>query len=156
VKPNRAELEQAVGHRLATVADAIDAARQLRRLGVGEVLVSLGPVGALLLSGERVLHAESAGTRVRSTVGAGDALLAGYLAAGGGETGLETGVAWATDSVGQPGTSLLAPAGAAPPVVLISEEFDSERALDGQPGGDGALTGELEESATNVSEGSKR
>jgi 1-phosphofructokinase len=156
VKPNRGELEQAVGHRLRTVADAIGAARQLQRHGVAEVLVSLGRVGALLVSGERVLHAESAGTRVRSTVGAGDALLAGYLAAGGGETGLETGVAWATDSVGQPGTSLLAPAGAAAPVVLISEEFDTERALDDQPGADGASTGELEESTTNVPEGSKR
>lgn len=141
VKPNRGELEQAVGHSLSTVGDAVGAARQLQSHGVGEVLVSLGPVGALLVSGDRVLHAESAGTRVRSTVGAGDTLLAGYLATGGGEAGLEVGVAWATDSVGQPGTSLLAPAGAAPPLVLISEEFDLDTRLD--------------ESATNVPEGSK-
>jgi 1-phosphofructokinase len=155
VKPNRGELEQAVGHPLRTVGDAIGAARQLEQLGVAKVLVSLGPVGALLVSGERVLHAEATDTRVRSTVGAGDALLAGYLAGGGGDTGLETGVAWATDSVGQPGTSLLAPDGAAPPVVLISEEFDRERTLDDQPGAAGGWTGELEESATNVPEGSK-
>jgi 1-phosphofructokinase len=67
---------------------------------------------------------------VRSTVGAGDTLLAGYLAAGGGAEGLQTGVAWAAESVAQPGTSLLAPSDDPPPVVLVTDDFEGARPLD--------------------------
>ena len=45
------------------------------------VLTSLGPAGAVLVRGDSAWHATAAAVEPRSTVGAGDALLAGYLAA---------------------------------------------------------------------------
>jgi 1-phosphofructokinase len=44
------------------------------------VVVSMGSDGALLVDEEGVIHAEAFVASPRSTVGAGDALLAGYLA----------------------------------------------------------------------------
>jgi 1-phosphofructokinase len=139
IKPNRRELEEAVGRPVRTLADAVDAAEELRQLGAGEVLASLGPEGALLVGEDGVLHAESPVSRVRSTVGAGDTLLAGFLAGDGGAFGLRNGVGWACESVAQPGTSLLAPPEHAAPVVLVREDFDRNRLLDGPGEGDAGL-----------------
>jgi len=80
IKPNGEELAQAVGRALSSLRDAVDAARELRLLGAGTVVVSLGSDGALLVDEDGVLHAEALVATPRSTVGAGDALLAGYLA----------------------------------------------------------------------------
>jgi len=80
IKPNAEELAQAVGRPLATFGEAVAAAEELRRLGAATVVVSLGSDGALLVDQEGVLHAEAFVASPRSTVGAGDALLAGYLA----------------------------------------------------------------------------
>jgi hypothetical protein len=49
-------------------------------LGAQTVVVSLGADGALLVDGVGVLHAAASVESPKSTVGAGDALLAGYLA----------------------------------------------------------------------------
>src|SRR5690606_35624306 len=51
VKPNRHELGEVVGGELATVADVLAAAHEVHRSGVGQVLVSLGADGALLVGG---------------------------------------------------------------------------------------------------------
>jgi 1-phosphofructokinase len=80
IKPNAEELAQAVGRPLATFGEAVAAAQELRQLGAATVVVSLGSDGALLVDQEGVLHAEAFVASPRSTVGAGDALLAGYLA----------------------------------------------------------------------------
>jgi len=80
IKPNGEELAQAVGRPLFSLRDAVIAAGELRLLGAGTVVVSLGSDGALLVDEDGVLHAEAFVAAPRSTVGAGDALLAGYLA----------------------------------------------------------------------------
>lgn len=80
IKPNLEELSEAVGRPLVTVGDAVAAARGLMTLGARSVLVSLGRDGALLVDTPGVMHASSSVTTPKSTVGAGDALLAGYLA----------------------------------------------------------------------------
>lgn len=80
VKPNRQELAQATGTSIRTLGDAVEAATQVQRAGVDVVLASLGADGALLVTSDAVLHAVSVVAHPRSTVGAGDALLAGYLA----------------------------------------------------------------------------
>jgi 1-phosphofructokinase len=80
IKPNTEELAQASGRPLATFGDTVDAARELRQLGAVTVVVSMGSDGALLVDEEGVLHGEAFVGPPRSTVGAGDALLAGYLA----------------------------------------------------------------------------
>jgi 1-phosphofructokinase len=80
VKPNVDELSEVVGRPLVTVGDAVEAARELMSLGARSVVVSLGRDGALLVDDVGVVHAQSHVARPKSTIGAGDALLAGYLA----------------------------------------------------------------------------
>lgn len=105
VKPNADELADAVGRPVRTISEAVDGARELLRRGARNVVVSLGPDGALLVAPDAVHHATGHPTAVRSTVGAGDALLAGFVAAGGvGPDALRSSVAWATAAVGVAGS----------------------------------------------------
>jgi 1-phosphofructokinase len=110
LKPNEEELSEVTGVIPETLGDVVIAANELRSKGVGVVLVSLGPSGAVLVEEGRVLHAESDVIVPRSTVGAGDALLAGFLAAGGeGPLALAEGVAWGAAACVLPGTGVPGP-----------------------------------------------
>lgn len=105
IKPNVEELQEAVGRPIDTLGDAVAAAQQLIDLGARSAVVSMGADGALLLGAGQVLHASAQATNPRSTIGAGDALLAGFVAAGGaGETALREAVAWGTAAVGMEGS----------------------------------------------------
>ncbi|GAA3114459.1 1-phosphofructokinase [Planomonospora alba] len=111
VKPNREELAEATGRPITTLGDAIEAASVLRARGAGTVLASLGPDGAVLLQDDQVWYGEGPVAEPRSSVGAGDALLAGFLAAGArGEAALVEALAWATAAVGLPGSRMPGPA----------------------------------------------
>jgi 1-phosphofructokinase len=111
IKPNLAELEELVGRRLADPVAVAIASHDLRREGVGAVLTSLGADGAVLVNAHGAWHAVAPASVVRSDVGAGDAALAGFLAAGAhGPTALGQAVAWGTAAVAQPGTAMPAPA----------------------------------------------
>ncbi|MBX9299129.1 1-phosphofructokinase [Chromobacterium vaccinii] len=81
VKPNREELAQWAGHPLPALDDVVRCARGLQRMGVGRVVVSLGEQGALLVDADTSLLASLPPQRPLSTVGAGDALVAGLAAA---------------------------------------------------------------------------
>ena len=81
VKPNAHELAEVTGRLINTIGDVTAAAEQLRAKGLGTVLVSLGRDGAVLVDGNGALHGRTAAVTVINTVGAGDAFLAGYLAA---------------------------------------------------------------------------
>src|SRR5439155_913339 len=59
IKPNSTELEELVGRPLATIGDAVTAARELIARGCHSVLVSLGPDGALFVDADRTAHAEA-------------------------------------------------------------------------------------------------
>lgn len=107
VKPNGEELAECVGRRLRTLGDAIDACHTLRERGAGTVLASLGKAGAILVDGEGARHAHAPVAVPVSSVGAGDALLAGFLAAGGeGTHALVEAVAWGTAAVTMPGSRM--------------------------------------------------
>lgn len=83
-KPNDEELEELLGLAHGAIdgpAAAATAARALVGRGVGTVLLTLGGDGAILADGDTVLRATTPPTVVRSTVGAGDASLAGWLIA---------------------------------------------------------------------------
>ncbi len=81
VKPNRHELEELVGRTLPTRDALIAAAEDILKSGVGLVVVSLGEEGALFVtSGER-LTARLPVVEALSTVGAGDAMVAGIATA---------------------------------------------------------------------------
>ena len=79
IKPNRAELAQAVGRELESISDVITAAEELRARGVERVLVSLGADGAVMVGEHGTVVGESTVPQQRSTVGAGDYFLAGFL-----------------------------------------------------------------------------
>ena len=81
VKPNRAELEGIAGRPLRTEESLRDAATELQRRGAQNVLVSLGGDGALLLDAHGVFHRRAAfPVTPVNTVGAGDSMVAGFLA----------------------------------------------------------------------------
>uniref|UniRef100_UPI0010419CCE 1-phosphofructokinase family hexose kinase n=1 Tax=Actinomadura roseirufa TaxID=2094049 RepID=UPI0010419CCE len=82
IKPNREELVAAVGRPVDRLSDVIGAAAELRALGAKAVLVSLGAEGAVLVDDDGIVTGTAPVDRPRCTVGAGDALLAGFLAAG--------------------------------------------------------------------------
>jgi 1-phosphofructokinase family hexose kinase len=106
IKPNHHELETLVGRPLPTLGDVVAAAHEVVRRGVEAVLVSLGPDGAVLVDQSGESHAEARIDEVVNTVGAGDALLAGFLASGGRRDGLATAVAWSVAACRSPGTQV--------------------------------------------------
>lgn len=112
IKPNVTELAEAAGREVRTIADAVAAAEVLRERGARTVLASLGADGALLVDAEGATHARARLARpVLSTVGAGDATLAGFLSAGGaGAAALVEAVAWGAAAVTLPGSDMPAPA----------------------------------------------
>ncbi len=106
IKPNREELAEAFGASINSFADAAAAAESLRTRGAGAVLASLGGDGAILADGS-LSAATCAVADRRSTVGAGDCLLAGFLAAGAsGQRALLNAVQWAAASVALPGSGV--------------------------------------------------
>ncbi|MEO3930821.1 1-phosphofructokinase family hexose kinase [Micromonosporaceae bacterium B7E4] len=110
VKPNREELSEAVGAPLRSLGDVVDAAARLRSWGAGTVLASLGADGAVLVDAAGVVTGESPVAQPKSTVGAGDALLAGFLAAGArGPDALAEGLGWGAAAVSLPGSRMPGP-----------------------------------------------
>jgi 1-phosphofructokinase len=80
IKPNCHELEEILGCALPDRASQVAAALKLQRAKVPHVILSLGSEGALFVSPDGALLADPPPVAVVSTVGAGDSLLAGYLA----------------------------------------------------------------------------
>ncbi len=107
IKPNQEELAQASGMPVAGLVGALAAIERVRAAGAQTVLATLGSAGAVLVTGEHAHHASAAVTKRRSTVGAGDATLAGFLAAGGaGPDALAEAVAWGAAAVSLPGSQM--------------------------------------------------
>ena len=80
-KPNEVELAAATGMPCETISQCREAAQALREQGFDRVVASLGAEGALYVGEDTVLFAEPLDVDVADTVGAGDALLSGVLAA---------------------------------------------------------------------------
>ena len=81
IKPNNHELGEIVGRTLATDAEITAAARSLQEKGARNVLVSMAGEGALLLDETGQVH--RIGTprgQVVNSVGAGDSMVAGFVA----------------------------------------------------------------------------
>ncbi|MFF0625814.1 1-phosphofructokinase [Streptomyces sp. NPDC004296] len=130
VKPNAEELAQAVGRPLVTVGDAVEAAEELRSWGARAVLASLGADGQLLVDADGARFGSAPVATVRSNVGAGDASLAGFLAAGGtGAAALAAAVAHGAAAVQLPGSLMPTPADLAPERVAVTAGVPLGRAL---------------------------
>ena len=111
VKPNRYELELLCGRELPAIQDIHEEAMKLIASGVELVLVSLGGDGAYVTDGNQAWCAPAPAVEVRSTVGAGDCMVAGMLL---GltqgwpmEEAFRFGMAAATSSVTTVGTQLI-------------------------------------------------
>ncbi|HRX62777.1 MAG TPA: 1-phosphofructokinase [Candidatus Competibacter sp.] len=83
VKPNRHELAELVGRPLDTLESLVATGRELLNGSPAPdlVAVSLGEDGALFLTRKQALRALPTRVNVSSTVGAGDAMVAGLVAA---------------------------------------------------------------------------
>ncbi len=81
IKPNNFELGEILGRDISTREEAFYGASELQKLGAGTVLVSLAEKGAVLLTenGEKYEVSAPHG-EVKNSVGAGDSMLAGFLA----------------------------------------------------------------------------
>ena len=110
VKPNREELAEATGMTLRTVADVVDAAQRLRQEGAGAVRASLGRDGAVLVHAHGTLVGETTRVTPLSSVGAGDAMLAGFLSVGSfGAQALAEALAWCAAAACLPGSQMPGP-----------------------------------------------
>jgi 6-phosphofructokinase 2 len=111
LKPNLAELSALAGVEKLEMNQVDDAALGIIHQGKCEVVVvSLGPQGALLVTREGFEHIPAPTARKRSTVGAGDSMVAGMVwALSEGKSFREmaqTGVACGTAATMNPGTEL--------------------------------------------------
>ncbi|WP_201778109.1 1-phosphofructokinase [Thermanaerothrix daxensis] len=81
LKPNLEELQQLNGASLPTLEAIESKARELLDHGVEMVIVSMGKHGALFVDAAHTYLVEPPAIPITSTVGAGDAMVAGVLAA---------------------------------------------------------------------------
>ena len=81
IKPNNHELGEIVGKVLTTDAEIVAAARTLQEKGARNVLVSMAGDGALLLDEQGQVHRIGCPKgKVVNSVGAGDSMVAGFVA----------------------------------------------------------------------------
>ena len=81
IKPNQEELEETLNCKISTKEDIVNAAKELKKMGAQNVLVSLGNDGALLLTKEdETYYSKAPKGQVVNTVGSGDSMVAGFLA----------------------------------------------------------------------------
>ena len=122
IKPNSEELAWLTGRSAPELEEAaaqgdplpvVSAARQLVDRGAGTVLVTLGGAGAVLVDRDGTWAATAPAIVPRSTVGAGDASIAGYLAAtiagAAPAQRLQTAVAYGSAAAALPGSALPGP-----------------------------------------------
>jgi 1-phosphofructokinase family hexose kinase len=135
MKPNAFELSQITGgfpdagqtDDAGDIAPDIEPIRQaaamLRDAGVGDVLVTLGAAGALLVTDEGAWTATTPPVRARSTVGAGDCATGGYLIAKASgypyPQRLAMAVAYGAAAVALPGTGIPRPADVHPKTATV-------------------------------------
>ena len=123
IKPNAEELAGLTGVSADSLEDAVArgdagpvvaAARRLIDRGVGAVLATLGAAGAVLVNADGAWLATPPPITPRSTVGAGDSSLAGYVRAdvlGADAPGrLQMAVAYGSGAAALPGSALPSPA----------------------------------------------
>lgn len=81
IKPNLTELSDYVGHSLESLPEIIVEAKKLIASGIPLVVISMGSKGALFMQSHSVLQASLIAPKILTTVGAGDAMVAGIATA---------------------------------------------------------------------------
>lgn len=81
IKPNHLELGEMFGQVLKSKEAILSCAEKLQQMGAENVLVSMAGDGAILLDAEGQVHTQGvAKGTVKNSVGAGDSMVAGFLA----------------------------------------------------------------------------
>lgn len=81
IKPNKEELEEIFQDEINSNEEIIMYAKKLQEMGAENVLISLGEDGAVLLTKDKnVLYSKAPKGTVVNSVGAGDSMVAGFLA----------------------------------------------------------------------------
>jgi 1-phosphofructokinase len=80
IKPNSSELEEIFGVNINTREEIINYGEKLLNMGAENVVVSMAAEGALLICKDGVYHASAPKGEVKNSVGAGDSLIAGFIA----------------------------------------------------------------------------
>ncbi len=81
IKPNNDELSEIFGREITAPDEFADCAKRLQEMGAQNVLVSMGKDGSVFFCGDgNVLCADSLGGKAVNTVGAGDSMVAGFIA----------------------------------------------------------------------------
>ncbi|PEQ93107.1 1-phosphofructokinase [Bacillus sp. AFS006103] len=81
IKPNHHELGELFDTSITTAEEVIPYGKKLVEMGAENVIVSLAGRGAVLINSEKVLFAKVPSGEVKNSVGAGDSMVAGFLAA---------------------------------------------------------------------------
>jgi len=134
VKPNLEELEEAVDRRLGSYSEIISAAEELRDRGVELVLVSLAEHGAVLVGAGGPIVGVSPVASPVSSIGAGDAFLAGFLSRfdvdeSDLDGALLEALSWGSAACRLPGTAVPAPSDLDPTNVQLVWQPDLDRPL---------------------------
>ncbi|MCU0567385.1 MAG: 1-phosphofructokinase [Oculatellaceae cyanobacterium Prado106] len=79
IKPNLEELQEVLGRSLPTLGDRLAATQSLVSQGISTVILSLGAEGALFVDASTAIWACPPAIEVVSTVGAGDAMVSGFV-----------------------------------------------------------------------------
>ncbi len=80
IKPNQEEISAYLGREIRTLEQTVAEAKQLYQAGIANVMISMGGDGALLVCGEGTFIAVPPKVEVKSTIGAGDSSIAGFIA----------------------------------------------------------------------------
>ncbi|MBU3216044.1 1-phosphofructokinase [Clostridium estertheticum] len=80
IKPNNHELGEIFNKELTDTDEIIKYAKKLIVMGAQNVIISMAERGALLICESGVYHATPAKGKVQNSVGAGDSVIAGFLA----------------------------------------------------------------------------
>jgi 6-phosphofructokinase 2 len=114
LKPNLGELGSLIGKEYINKEEAVDTAKSIINKGSCEIIiVSMGQGGAILITKKDAYHVNSPKIKMKSTVGAGDSMVAGIVLSLSRKKNLKEtvqyGVACGTAATMNPGTELCKP-----------------------------------------------
>lgn len=79
IKPNNYELKKLFDLKLCDKSELTGAARGIIKTGIKKVIISLGEEGSMLVTDKKIYFSKALKVDVKSTVGAGDAMVAGII-----------------------------------------------------------------------------
>lgn len=109
IKPNCEEISEYIGKNISDYNEILEVAQKLHNDGIENVMISLGSKGAMLVCDDGAYIGTPPDVKVKSTIGAGDSSIAGFISAvmmnESIENALKTSMAYGTAACMQEGTN---------------------------------------------------